>query len=123
MAVEVIRSPETNVVEVHLSGRLHADDYDQLVPQFESAIESHGKLRLLVVLGDFDGWDVAALWEDIKFDFRHFGDFEKIAIVGHSRWHQGMAVFCKPFTSASVKYFDDAQNSAASNWLCKATPA
>jgi len=27
----------------------------------------------------FHGWDAGALWEDIKFDIKHFGDIERLA--------------------------------------------
>ena len=46
------------------------------------------------------------LWEDLKFDFKHWKDIERLAIVGESKWEAGMAVFCKPFTAAKIQYFD-----------------
>lgn len=119
MPIQIETSTSTNVVQVHLSGKLHATDYETLVPQLEASIEEHGKLRLIVIMDDFHGWDAAALWEDVKFDFKHFADFQRIAIVGDSRWQEGMALFCKPFTSAEVKYFEEGHLSVATNWLCK----
>ena len=71
----------------------------------EKAIQEHGKVRLLVEMRDFHGWGVGALWEDIKFDAKHFCDFERIAMVGDKQWEKGMAVFCKPFTTAKIRYF------------------
>lgn len=106
-----------NFVGMQLSGTLHADDYHHFVPVFEKAIKESGKLRLLVELKDFKGWDMAAMWEDIKFDFKHFHDIEKLALLGDSKWEKGMATFCKPFTSASIKYFDLAQEEDAKKWI------
>ncbi|MEO8427890.1 MAG: STAS/SEC14 domain-containing protein, partial [Verrucomicrobiota bacterium] len=31
-----------------------------------------------------------------------------LAVVGEKKWQEGMATFCKPFTKATVKYFDHA---------------
>ena len=118
MPVSIEHSPSTNVLQVRMSGKLSAEDYRRMVPVMESAILEHGKLRLLVEMQDFHGWEAGALWEDLKFDFNHFGDFQKIAIVGDSKWEQGMATFCKPFTSAVVKYFDVGHESVAAKWLC-----
>ncbi len=58
-----------------------------------------------------------ALWEDIKFDWRHFSDIERLAIVGDSKWEAGMAVFCKPFTTAKIRYFDESKAAEASAWI------
>ena len=70
-------------------------------------------------MDDFRGWTAGALWEDIKFDAKHFGDFERLAMVGDKQWEKGMATFCKPFTSARIKYFDKAQIEEAREWLAE----
>ena len=66
---------------------------------------------------DFHGWTAGALWEDIKFDVRHFRDIERLALVGEKKWEKGMAVFCKPFTTAKVRYFERAKADEARAWL------
>jgi hypothetical protein len=53
----------------------------------------------------------------MKFDFRHGQDIERLAIVGEKKWQKGMAAFCKPFTSATVKYFDQSKMTAARKWI------
>ena len=59
----------------------------------------------------------AALWEDIKFDVKHFADVERLALVGDRKWEHGMAVFCKPFTTAKIRYFDEHEADEASQWI------
>ena len=66
---------------------------------------------------DFHGWDAGALWEDIKWDAKHFNDIERLAIVGEKTWHKLMAGFCKPFTTARVRYFTQEQFVEAHAWL------
>ena len=77
----------------------------------------NGKLRLLFDMTGFHGWDAAAAWEDTKFGIRHFADIERLAMVGEKQWQHGMATFCKPFTKATVRYFDHADAAAARKWL------
>lgn len=77
----------------------------------------HGKIRVLFHMTDFHGWETAALWDDIKFDIKHFADIERLAMVGDKRWEQGMAVFCRPFTTATIRYFDQSQIDEARRWL------
>jgi len=111
--------PETDghLLGFEMSGKLHDEDYQQFVPLLEAAIKQHGKVRLLAHFHDFHGWDAKALWDDIKFDMAHHGDFEKIALVGDKAWEKWMAAVCKPFTKASVKYFDEGEIDAAWEWL------
>jgi hypothetical protein len=106
-----------NLLEVRLSGKLTREFYEQFVPAVDAQIKQFGKLRILAVLRDFHGWTAGALWEDIKFDAKHWKDIERLALVGDSKWEQGMAAFCKPFTKAAVKYFDQAQLEAARKWV------
>jgi hypothetical protein len=114
---------ETNggkVLEVELTGKLAGADYEQLVPAVERLVKQHGKIRVLVNMHDFHGWSVGALWRDIKFDAKHFNDIERVAMVGETKWQHGMAVFCKPFTAATVRYFDRAAIEEAREWLISA---
>src|SRR5208283_5010459 len=67
---------------VHVSGKLHRQEYEKFVPDKERLIKQYGKIRVLMVMRDFHGWDTGALWEDIKWDAKHFNDVERVAIVG-----------------------------------------
>lgn len=106
-----------------MSGKLHDADYQQFVPLLEAAIHAHGKVRLLAHFHEFTGWDLHALWDDIKFSTKHCNDLERIALVGEKRWEEWMAKVCKPFTMAKVQYFDAAQIEEAWQWLGQSDPA
>jgi hypothetical protein len=101
--IELLQEGKTIIV--HVSGKLTADNYLQFTPPIEAAIQQHGKLRRAVVMTDFHGWEVAALWQDLKFDLKHFRDVERLALVGDRAWERGMAAFCKPFTTAAIQFF------------------
>jgi len=114
---------ETNdgkVLEVQLTGKLAKEDYEYFVPAVERLVKAHGKIRMLVEMHDFHGWTAGAIWQDVKFDAKHFSDIERLAIVGETKWQHGMAVFCKPFTSAKVRYFDRPGIELAREWLASA---
>jgi hypothetical protein len=66
---------------------------------------------------DFRGWDAGALWQEIKFDMKHFKDIERCAAVGDQRWQKWLTEFCVPFTKATIRYFDSADTAAARKWL------
>ena len=108
------------VLEIELTGRLQKEDYEHFLPVVERLVKEHGKIRMLVEMHDFHGWSAGALWEDIKFDLKHFRDIERLAIVGEKGWERGMAAFCKPFTTAKVRYFARSAMDQAREWLAGA---
>lgn len=117
MAITLNYHETNNALHLSLSGRLDRKDYEKWVPEFESLVEKHGKLNILVELVDFEGWDAGGLWEDLKFDAKHFNDVKRLALVGDKTWEKFMAKVCKPFTSAEVKYFEPEQIADARTWI------
>ena len=117
MPVEILQTGNPRVVEAHLTVKLDKEDYAHLVPTMEALLKERGKINMLVEMHDFHGWTGGAVWEDLKLDMKHFSDLERVAMVGETKWQQGMAVFCKPFTTATVRYFDEAKSEEALNWI------
>lgn len=117
MPIQLTEQDGGKVLAVHVSGKLAKEDYEHFVPEFERLVKEHGKLRVLFEMTGFHGWEGGALWEDIKFELKHFSDIERLAMVGETKWQHGMAVFCKPFTTASIRYFDHANAAEAEKWL------
>ena len=117
VAVETIDEPRTMTIEVN--GKLTEEDYERFLPLIENRIEQFGPIRLMVVLNDFQGWEMSAFWEDIKFDFQHFNDIERLAIVGDKKWEKGMSVLCRPFTTADIQFFNHEDRDKAVTWLAE----
>jgi hypothetical protein len=117
MPITTIEKIEGKVLEVRMSGKLTRADYADFVPMTERLIKQWGKLSLLVVMQDFHGWDMGAVWEDIKWDVHHFNDIERVALVGEEKWQAGMSKFCKPFTSAEIRYFNIVDLEFARQWV------
>ncbi len=117
MAIELQKDNTGCIVEMRLSGRLSRQDYEEFIPRMERLINEHGKLDLLVLMHDFHGWDFGGLWEDTRFAFKHYGQIERIALVGETKWQKGMSFFCKPFTKAEIHYFDFGETDRAREWL------
>jgi len=120
MAIQLNEENGGKLGVVHVSGKLVKADYEHFVPEFDRLIEQHGKLRVLFDQTIEFGWDVSAAWEDIKFDVKHFGDIERLAMVGENKWQHAMATLSKPFTKSTIRYFDQADTSEARQWLDEA---
>jgi hypothetical protein len=119
MTVELKEQDSGKLLEVHLTGKLVKEDYEAFLPAVERLVKQHGKIRMLVRMHDFHGWTAGAMWEDTKFAAHHFHDIERLAIVGETKWEKGMATFCKPFTTARVRYFDDSDAVGVLEWLAE----
>lgn len=117
MALDLKEEAVGKVLVVRVSDKLSTEDYERLVPEVERLIKQHGKIRVLFDMQEFRGWEAGALWEDIKFAYTHFSNIERIAMVGEKKWQEGMTTFCKPFTAATIRYFDQEESEQAHDWL------
>ncbi|HSR50089.1 MAG TPA: STAS/SEC14 domain-containing protein [Acidobacteriota bacterium] len=113
----IVERAQGKILEVMLTGKLKKSDYEAFVPEINRLVKKHGKLRILVMMEDFHGWSAGALWADVKLDLKHFNHIERLALVGDKKWQAGMAVFCKPFTTATVRYFKTADQDEAHRWI------
>ena len=117
MSVKLCSEANGKLLTLKLSGKIVKDDYAEFTPEVERAVAEHGKIRMLVEMDNFHGWTLGAVWEDLKFDANHYSHIERLALVGNKNWEAGMAVFCKPFTTAKVRYFDETKSDEASEWI------
>lgn len=104
-------------LELGVHDRLEKADYRRIVPLVEQRVEEHGGVDLLVHLRGFRGWSPDALWEDLEFDMRHFGDIGRLAIVGEEAGAEWIASLSRPFTGAEVRYFGEDEIAAARRWI------
>ena len=116
MPVQLQLDDTTHTIELTLTGTLTSDDYHAFVPSTEAFIQKHGKANMVFVMHDFTGWTPGASWEDLKFDMHHYADFERLAMVGEKKWEKLMTPLIKPFTKATVRYFDMDQIDQARHW-------
>ena len=113
-----LATPTARAIGFELSGKLHDEDYQVFVPKVDAALEA-GTTRLLARFHDFEGRDLPALWDDIKFATTHCTKLDRIALVGENKWEGSMAKVCQPFTMAKLRYFEANETDAAWQWLAE----
>lgn len=116
-AIEVKTENNGKLLVVKMTGKLQAADYKHFVPAVDQAVARHGKVRMLVEMRDFHGWTPGAAWQDVKFGAKHFRAIERLALVGDKTWEKWMAIICKPFTTAIVRYFPKERAAEARAWI------
>jgi len=104
-------------VEISLSGRVSTEEFDKVATQLEAFIKRHGQVRVLEVIGDFEGMDAAALWHDVKFSLRHLKDFNRIAVVANPEIHNLWSSLVSPFIDCQVEHFAPDEIAEARDWL------
>lgn len=117
MAVEFEEQQNGKVVVIKARGKLTERDYEKFGPEVERLIKKLGKIRVLFQMGDFHGWSLAGLWQDVKFDAKHFADIERIAFVGEKKWQKWVPLLCRFFTTAEIRYFQPEHTDRALQWV------
>ncbi|MCB0002640.1 MAG: STAS/SEC14 domain-containing protein [Anaerolineae bacterium] len=96
---EVLPQSTDTSIGFRVSGKVSAQDYQQLMPRLDEAIASHGKINLLVVVEDFDGYDgLDAAKADLHFGTNEYRQVEKAAFVGDGKWMARIVKIMDPFT-------------------------
>jgi hypothetical protein len=117
MPIKLHEQNGEKITVLDVSGTLDKADYQHFASHFDQLVRKQGKLRVLFDMTHFEGWKPGAMWEELKFDAKHTTDMERIAAIGDKKWEEGLMKLCKPFTTATVKYFDGAEIEAAREWL------
>jgi hypothetical protein len=81
-------------------------------------IQEHGKVRLLVIAENFQGWEKGGDWGDISFQMDYDPHIEKMALVGEPQWEELALVFSgKGFRKFPIEYFSPGNLDNAKAWL------
>lgn len=117
--ITILSTNSENVIATKASEKLTKTDYQKLLPILKDGLKKYEKIRWYFEMENFQGWQLRAFWEDVKFNIQHANDFEKIAMVGDKRWEKWMTDLMKPFTPAEIKFFELAEREKALTWIKK----
>ena len=109
MALNLVQKNDGRTILMRPDSKLTEEDYDILGPRLDAAVRTHGSVDLLVDMRNFSGISPGGLWKDLELDVKHFDDVDRLAVIGAATWQEWMTRFTKPFTSADVRYFDEAE--------------
>lgn len=124
MAVEMQKQDEhTLYLTIKIYGDIAYDDFREMEQQLEQTLATMDspRIKALVDMIDFSGWEAKAFWEDIQFTRKHGDDFSKLAIVGVDLKEKLMAMVVDWFMlSSQVQYFESLDEARA--WLDQEEP-
>ncbi len=115
--VELSERPRGCALIVRVIGSLTTVDFETFVPEIERVIQQGGRLRMLIELHGFDGWDVNANWRDVDFDVSQLKHVERLAIVGDPDERRHMTAFLEPFTETEIHCLGHHELNDAKSWI------
>ena len=114
---------ESGIIAIKASEKLNQQDFDKLAPKLREFINSNQKPQLLMILERFKGWeDVNSFWKDLKLDAEFIGKFNRIAIIGQSKWQKWATNLLDTLTKEKLKFFGIQNADNAWAWLQNKKP-
>jgi len=117
VSIGISHVDEAFFLKIIVKGTLTHEDYEKMVPMMENALVGikEPTIKVLVDARAFEGWDIRAAWDDLKFGLKHNKEFTKLAFVGHKEWEAHSIKISNWFMSGEMRYFEDMES--AISWL------
>jgi hypothetical protein len=117
MSAEVI-SYADGIVTVKITGLFTYPDQIGIQKATIDRIPEQGKISILTIFEDFQGWSHDERWEDVSFQEKSDPYIKKMAIVGEEKW-QDLALMSvgMGFRSFPIEYFQPQEMDLAQAWL------
>lgn len=71
-----------DIIGLKLSGEVDADELDVIIKQLNLSIRQQGKINMLVIFEDFEGWKMNTAWMLTRFFAKNMGSISRIALIG-----------------------------------------
>lgn len=115
--VGVKRLDDTVFMALSISGKFTHEDYERFVPMVENILKDckEPSISVLADIRKFEGWEIHAMWDDLKFSLKHFTKFNKIAVVGNKKWEEFIVKISNLWTPYEIVFFEDYDE--ATEWV------
>lgn len=108
------------VLGVEITGKIEMDQEKELIAKAEDLIEDHGKISVLVIIGEHAGVSFEAAAADIKWVLTNMQHMKKVAIVTDSKLLAALVAVDATFArmvGIQEKHFDKADIETAWHWV------
>lgn len=104
-----------------LSGRLTRDEYFEILDPVRAQLERGEKVSFLVETApDFDGLDMAALWQDAKsapsLGLKYRSSWERMAVVTDKDWMRNAIAVAGWLMPGEIRVFEPQELDQAKAW-------
>jgi len=117
MPVEIIDAAG-KLLQLKVRGMLKKADYDRIIQIAKEAIEREEKVRALIILEAFEGWERRGDWGDVSIMTEQGQHIDKMAIVGDEKIARRCVDFtAKGFRATAIEFFTPSRLNEARTWL------
>jgi stage II sporulation SpoAA-like protein len=106
------------LLTIKVKGKLKKAELEQGQSAAIEIIKSEGKVRILVIAENFQGWEREGDWGDVSFQMDYDRHIEKIALVGEKRWEDLITPFVgKGMRPVDIQFFPSSELVKARAWI------
>ena len=119
MINELLES-EGSVIGFEITGKVSLEEEKEWIEKIEKAFGKHGKVSVLVVLGEEASWGVKAGLEDLKWIMMNMKKLNKIAVISGSEIWKWLVALDSPFAKMvgiGEKHYDPSEIADAWKWI------
>jgi hypothetical protein len=102
-----------------IAGKISKADIEDMARQIDGAFDAHDKIDLLLIMTDFEGADVGAVFdrEALGAQVRSVRRVRKYGVVGAPGWARAMIEFSDHLSPVEAKTFDLEEEADAWAWI------
>ncbi|MFN6946970.1 MAG: STAS/SEC14 domain-containing protein [Cytophagaceae bacterium] len=120
--VEKLNFENEEILAFKVDGKVKLDEEKEVINYLKSNLEKPSNFKGYVEIHNFQGIELQALWERLKFTVSNFSELskkmEKIALVTEKEWLQKMAEgIYKLIPGIQLQTFALEEADQAKNWL------
>lgn len=118
--IKELPESEGSVLGFEITGKVSLEEEKKWIERIEEAVEEHGKVSALVILGEEAGFGIKAGIEDLKWLWKNMKKINKIAIVSERKVWKWLVALDSPFASLvgiGEKHFEPAELADVWAWI------
>lgn len=115
--IEPIKTQREDIVGFRIDSTASAADMQPLLIHLNEKLRQYKKLRLFVEYADPDGFSIDTFLEDFKYNFGHWRNFEKAAIITFKEWLEHANQLAYELRETQLKSFHYSEKDQAWRWI------
>lgn len=114
----IIEDGSDGLLVSEIDGLMTENAADQVFAAFDRAVETHGKINLMVRVKDYEGFDLGLLGdrETMTSKFGAIGEVSRYAVVDAPGWMRAMVQAMGPLLPFQMRTFDISEDADARAW-------
>jgi hypothetical protein len=119
--LEVKVDKQRDFFEFLIEGKVNDEEIDQIIPEGERIFADGNPKKGIIRIKNFQGYELSALWKDLKFTIEHYKQFGKVAFVGDRKWQGAVTAIFDKLNPGDIRFFPEEELDAAREWLAQAS--